>query len=567
MPDNTLFENLDVENFNEVDKFAYQTTEVQALVAEVNALVMSNEVLKEDLGQAMLALKVENIGWTNVIGGSGSVNDNGLSLENLQEVSNRCREYAAFTDLIKRGLALRASYIWSKGILIEGERRNLGKDGKPSAMGKPKAWATFYDTNETLFMNAESQQEIERLAGTDGVVLFAVPKRPSGRMMILGVHDVDRIALNPDKDDEVWAYRRKWNSRNIATGEVDVKFEWIITDKWDKGKLEVPKKIIDKDAKTGTDVSTEYVIVDVHVNRLNGWALGIPDAAAGLPYYREYNNFMKYGSDVAASMSKIIFKILNKSAAGAKQSAVNVMRPGGGGGQAASLGDGQDMQALNTAGRGYDFDSGRSLAARLASSLEVSVIHLLSDPGAAGSSYGSAQNLDMPTKRAMVLRQRVWEDAFRRIFKVVAPNEEIKIQFPPLEDPDMYREAQTRTMDWLTGLVHEDEMRQRIMDETRMKSLHEGFPEGVMLPNNEESLARHDIDTDGVDGGDTSKDSKGNARVEAASPDQGKRTGAGNAGYKDTRQDILSQTLVTAKMEMLEEKMNAILAVLEGNSK
>ena len=158
-----------------------------------------------------------------------------------------------------------------------------------------------------------------------------------------------------------------------------------------------------------------------------------------------------------------------------------------GAGGIAGIGTGNDLTALATAGKSYDFDALRPVAAMVATSLEVSVIHLLSDPGAAGSSYGSAQNLDLPTKRAVVNRQDLWGAFFERIVEY-ATGERVQVTFPTLDDPDPYREMQVVALGWNTGLLHKDEARSRVLRVGQFEALHADAPEETAIPGGEASL-------------------------------------------------------------------------------
>lgn len=549
---------LDESTLSEAEKIAYNTPEIQHLLMEVSNYQTRNESMEEALQGAMIALQVENIGWMGLF--QNGADDNGLHLDDLKEISQKCREYVGFTDLMKRGVELRVSYVWSKGVLfntasLEDSQVSTSRRGPKTNLSK------FFAANQNTLFSSDANKELERLAATDGNVIIAVHKNPSRPVMIIPIHQISDVAYNPNNDSDIWAYQRQWSHTDFRTGEKSLKKEWYVTDRWDTDEVPIPDKIGKDPDDVG--VNKDYTVVDIRVNRQVGWALGIPDAAPGLPYYKEYSNFMRYGSDVSEAMSRIIFKILNPSAAAAKKSATRVVTPGGGGTGAVSLGGGQDMQALNTAGRGYDFDSGRALAARLASSLEVSVIHLLSDPGAAGSSYGSASNLDMPTKRAMVSRQRTWIDAFERIIRV-ATKEEVEVQFPPLDDPDPYREAQVRAVDWASGVIHIDEQRHRIVSETQMQTFHDEAPDGVLLPNNRHSWERSDIDP--KEGPSNAAAGNGpEVKTSTASATQGRSTGAGNSGDHDLRDDVISDSLMAqANIMMLHSEMDELKALIEN---
>src|SRR5690606_32618220 len=122
---------------------------------------------------------------------------------------------------------------------------------------------------------------------------------------------------------------------------------------------------------------------------------------------------------------------------------------------------------------------------------------------------------DLPTKRAMVSRQNLWASYIERILKW-ATGKDVDVTFPPLDD-DPYRAVQALALIWNTGLVHEDEMRDPILEMGGITAKHEKAPENVLLPNNSDSWERADIDPSDDPG----------AGKQAASPDQGVSNSSG----------------------------------------
>jgi hypothetical protein len=341
--------------------------------------------------------------------------------------------------------------------------------------------------------------------------------------------EITGVFLNPDYAGDVWAYKRSWETLD-ANGKPDKREFWYYTDRY-----EGDRKTEIGDVGNKVPVAKDRTLIDQTFNSQVGWPLGVPDGLAAIVWARIYSELMTHGKVMTESLAKFAMKVTTNSKAGATNVGVK-LAGNGGSGQTAVIGSGQDLTPLSSAGKAYDFDGIRAVAAMVATSLEVSIVHLLSDPGAAGSSYGSASNLDLPTKRAMVSRQNLWGDYVARVIKW-ATGTDVEVSFPALDDADPYREAQISALAWNTGLVHEDEARPSMLKSANIQSLHPKAPDGVMLPNNEKSWARNDIDP---------KDDPGKVPATAASPDQGKGNGSGGTPgdvKNDNRTDTISQSL------------------------
>ena len=191
--------------------------------------------------------------------------------------------------------------------------------------------------------------------------------------------------------------------------------------------------------------------------------------------------------------------------------------------------DGMDVAALATAGRGYDFDSLRPVLAIVATSLDISVVALSSDPGAAGSSYGAGQLLDMPTMLAMEARRLIHAEFEEEILRWLGA-EDAKAWFSPLRDgAELYRELQAFMLPLLQGLYEPQEIRDRT--DSFMGWPKGTVPAGVLIPNNVNSLARRDVDVDSVTAAPTTP-----------APDQGAGNGVGGQG-NNSGNEVRNDTL------------------------
>lgn len=513
------------------------------------------EFVQEALPRVNAMLQVEDIGWLDMF--SGTVGDGdipGPDLDQVKEASALAREMSIGSPLIARGLDLRTSYVWSKGLVIDGEPDLFApSEGKRGPKGKKIDF--FRDPSvQRHLLSSEAHKDMEGAAFTDGHYILLGDDKTK-RLHPIPFSEITAVKLNPDYEGEIIAYRRTWTSYPKLGAPGVPKSVWYYTDTY-TGDRALPEDVSNVTSGPTPTVDTSKTVFVKSFNTMVGWPLGVPDALPALKPAKTYAEMVQVGLIVSKANAKFAYKAKSKTAAGAKNAAAQASNSNGVG-NIASLGDGNDLISIPQANRSYDFNGIRPIASLVATSLNVSVVHILSDPGAAGSSYGSASNLDLPTKRAMVSRQEEWVDFVQRVLRW-GTGESLRVSFPSLDDPDPYREGQLQTMVWNSGLVSPEESRPRMLSVAGITPLSEKAPTGVMLPNNEKSLNRRDIDADGEGG------SSGGTGVSstASSPDQGTRNGTGGVSdstAKDLRNEQMAQDLVDLK-----EQVTALAYFLEN---
>lgn len=505
------------------------------------------EIIQEALPRVQAMLQAEDRGWAELFSGTSGGDLPGPDLDHVKEASELAREMAFGSPLIARGLDLRTSYVWSKGVVIEGAPTTSKGDEVKRRGPKGKKETFFGDTTvQRHLLSSEAHKDMEASAFTDGH-FFLVGDDKTKKVHPIPLYEIDMVYLNPDYSGEVWAYRRTWTS--VEAGRDTTKSVWYYVDTYTgdrknpEGSNPMPKSQVDK----------EKTLFVKSFNTMVGWPLGVGDALPALKWARFYAEMVNDGRIVSKANAKFTYKAKNKTAQGAQNAAATASNARGVG-NIASLGDGNDLIAIPQSNRSYDFNGLRPIAAQVATALNVSVVHILSDPGAAGSSYGSASNLDLPTKRAMVSRQSEWVEFLQRVIKW-GTGEDLAVSFPSLDDPDPYREMQLVTMSWNSGVIHPEEMRDRTLAIGGFTPLETDAPEGVMLPNNEKSLNRSDVDTDSSGG------SSSGVSPTASSPDQGARNGTG--GVSDSTAKDLRNEALHEEISALREQVSALARFLE----
>jgi hypothetical protein len=508
---------------------------------EVARLIHENGELRESLAAVNRALALEDQTWERILGGS-TADYEGIGLDELQEISEQIRQAMVKSPMVNRGAQLRHSYVWSKGInlpVLPAQKPHTGPKNEADRI-HDRISST---TNQRYLLSSTAWEEMERAEYSDGN-FFLLGDNDTREVRRVPLKEITNFITNPDFEEEVWAWQRTWDSTD-RQGKREKMVVWYYADDCpalmkDRAKSQIQSAKVDH---------TKTFLVH-SVNRMVGWPLGIPDAVAIIAWAKLYSEFLKYGYVMSRALASIAFRATSPTKAGAQKAAVQFAQPRSAG-ETVVTGSASGLEAMPTAGKGYDFASGRPIAAMVATGVQVSIVHLLSDPGAAGSSYGSASNLDLPTKRAVVSRQQSWVAFFVRVLKWLGM-EDPKVSFPSLDEPDFYREVQSILLGWSTGLLHEDEVRARLLALLDIHTSKTEAPEGAMLPNNTKSILRGDID------GEPSNTS-------TASPSQGKNSPAGASGTDHvTRDDTIGESLRHLEVTELLRQVLAQLQALES---
>lgn len=511
------------------------------------------EQLAEALPRVQAMLQLEDRGWLEMTSGvTGNSDVEGPDMDLIKEASNTAREMVHGSPMISRGLDLRTSYVWSKGIVLEDASPESSTDSKRGRKSKKEKFLTD-NKIQRYVLGPEAHKDMEAAAFTDGHFFFLGDDRKrTGHPIPLS--EIDMVYLDPEYAGEVLAYRRNYKEYK-TDGNTVQHIVWYYVDTH-TGDRKNPQGSEQRDNNVTIRVDTEKTLFVKSFNSMIGWPLGVPDSLTALKWARLYAEMVNDGKVVSKANAKFVYKVKNSGPKGATNAAAKASSAPGVG-NVASLGNNNDLISIPQANRSYDFNGLRPIAAQAATAMNVSVIHLLSDPGAAGSSYGSASNLDLPTKRAMVSRQSEWVGFLERILKW-GTDRDIKVSFPSLDDPDPYREMQLVTMGWNSGTIHPEEMRARTIQIGQFTPDKTKSPQGIMIPNNSKSLNRADIDNDSA--GDSSS---GSVASTASSPDQGKTNNTG--GVSDSAaKDLRNESMDAFTANMLMERMEEISRQLEA---
>lgn len=393
-----------------VDAVESSTREQLALtVLELNAALNENEVLAEGLADVELAR--EDVGWIRLNAwGRQQFSRNGLTIS-----AELCRVMAASDPLIKRGLGLRAAYVFGDGVEIQ------AKDSKFEDLAG--VVSNHVDINVNTVFGSQAQVELERALGTDGNVFLAHFTKPTtGRVKVRSIPftEITERVCNPEDKDEPWFYKREWTATIIGNdGQRSEQQRKAYYPDINYRPRSRPKKI-----DNGVDVIWDAPVLHVCVNRLDGWDFGLGDAFAAIDWARGYSTFLNDWARLMKALSKYAWRVTGERASSAKTAATAIRKnvattgadspvrsPNASDAGATAVMAGANLEAIPKSGATIDAESGRPLAAMVAAALGVPVTMLLADPGQTGA-RAVAETLDRPTKKEFELRQRLWQRAY-----------------------------------------------------------------------------------------------------------------------------------------------------------
>lgn len=498
-----------------------------ALVEAYNTSQAEIATLRESLDEVRAMMAYDDRGWQNILGAWASGEHlEGLDLSEVQDIAAKVEPKVAGGSLPKRAVDLHGGFVWGRGCFIEGTE-------KPKGRGAPPAIRKFFTNrvNQESVFSDIAREELQKARFITGNVL-AVCNTKTKTVNRIPFKQITGIKVDPDFPENIIAYQRTWDTQDGTANSK--KTLWYYTSRFSGDR----KQTIKAESGRNVPVAQDQTIVDLRVNRQVGHVLGIPDALAGLLWSETYGRIISYGETVQESLAKILFRVTSKSKATAQSVGVKLSNFSGHGGTASLL-EGQELSAVSTAGKGYDYASGRPVAAMAAAAWNVSTADLLNDSSANGSSYGSAAALVPGNRNAMLLMQKEWADFYKTIFEVMGFDRP-RITFEPFEAPDQYRAMQALKLG--NDALSDEEYRRAALDILDIVGEASDIPEILKT-----------------------RTANATAAVQQASPDQGVANGSGGGGQgaNDQRNDTISQGEALRREMANEEFLNRFQALVE----
>ncbi|WP_242892462.1 hypothetical protein [Actinomadura litoris] len=387
----------------------YRSTGRAELATALAAERRNVDLLQESI--AGLEARMYEPGWQQLTSNAAVE----FSRDGLTQISAVCRVMAIKSPLIKRGLSLRASYVWGQGVEITARDPRVNKIVQEFLDD---------DGNRRAFFGPTAREQAERSLGTDGnlfIACFTNPRTGQVQIRVVPWDEITDVICNPEDKSEPWFYRHQtWSQVQTGDGLVDLPRVVYYPALGYRPAARVAR--IKDVAGADVEVRWDAPVVHVKVNALQGWKFGIGDAYAAVDWAQAYKDFLTDWATLIRSLSRFAWKLTSK---GSKQAAAKARlaqaptrdRTSGDpnhAGATAIMPPDQALEAIPKSGATIDSESGRPLAAMVAAALDVPVTMLLGDPGVTGA-RATAETLDTPTEMMAEQRRLVWAEAMQAI--------------------------------------------------------------------------------------------------------------------------------------------------------
>lgn len=421
-----------------------------------------SEILEESRRDWELrALQLEDIGWKRLTGEIDG--EEGFTLDSIKSVSKDLYDMVATSPLITRGVQLRHGYTFGKGF--------------ETVFGAKVLNSVFSDSyNYQALLSPEATERLlieDAAAGNAFHILIGTGK--ASQIVSIPLTQVTGVITDPNDSQRVQYFQRTW-----FVGEVEHKV-WIPLHRY-KSSLpkskKLPASVKSSSGEEPVKVAKDIVGFMYTGMRPAGWTFGIPTALAAKAWLVMYTESLQNNALLVKMLSQFAWKIVSKTGEGARTAGAAVASPKGVG-STASMTEGQDIQAVPR-GNDVNFNNVQPLAAMIASTFGVSVIALLSSPGATGGSYGAATTLDEPTLNVMSTLRSKLKAYIEEILNAIVPSaaEESYLSFPSMTTDADYRKVQALTIAYTTGALHQAEYRAAVKEIYPTPIDVEGLPTG-----------------------------------------------------------------------------------------
>lgn len=440
----------------------------------VDSLEMKLERFQESyLGQ--IALEIDNIGWKPL--GNVQATETGLNLKHVKEQAEIGMAMATINPLVKRGIAVRTSYIWGSGVKLN------YPDGSPYSktlrrvLGKTLAQ---FEVERTLAACGNLFFEVRGTGAQQRVRLIPIEHVNGGSANLYDQGVLDYILLTYDTWDKPTEGTPNLNNTSLGGNGTSHRVEeWIPTFEQEGS---TPSQI------DGIRVRNDRRIKHVAVNRMADWWWGVPDLYAVTSWVRAYKKYLEQCHMLNEAYAQIAFKASSRTRAGGERMASEMAANPGidpetgqplSVGATVAMGAGQDLVAMQT-GRPVDFSNGLPIAAMVAAGLEIPLQVMTSD-ASTGGSRSSDVALDEATKKAMQARQRMLDDELDDLASMLGLTD-FEIEWPRVGEEPLHRTLQALDVAGSTGMLYPAEWRDEIIKALGRDSDTEEPPSEDELP-------------------------------------------------------------------------------------
>ncbi len=170
------------------------------MLQELRQRDFDQEVLLERMAELELAL--EDTGWMRLLLNSAQE----FSRDGLQKIRELARMMFAKNPLIKRGVMVKALYVWAQGINVRAKNAQINQ-------ALQAFWDDEKNRSELTSHQARMLKEIDlQVDGQLYFVFFTRPRDGRVRVRTLPPDEVMEVIHNPEDAKDAWYYVRSWEA-------------------------------------------------------------------------------------------------------------------------------------------------------------------------------------------------------------------------------------------------------------------------------------------------------------------------------------------------------------------
>lgn len=381
----------------------------ETMLQELQQSNFSNEVLSERMAELELAL--EDTNWMRLM----LDGEQEFSREGLRKISELARMMFIKNPIIKRGVMVKALYIWAQGISVKYKNPDLNK----------VLQAFWDDPKNRVELTGHQAQMLKQVdLEVDSNIFFVFFPRPTdGRVRVrtLPFEEIVEIISDPEDAKTPWYYVRQWTEKGIAKdGRRITRSRKACYPDWKYKPVKKLTKI------SGMEVLWNSPVYHIKIGGMSNWKFGVSRIYAAIDWARAYKEFLEDVASLMRAYSRFAWKRITKGgkkAIAAERAKMATTLASGGAstetnpapvtGAMAFLGEGTDLQPMQLRGAAISAEDGRRFLLMAAAGLDLPETYF---GDVSVGTFATAKTMDRPTELGMKEGQTFWTDVLREIF-------------------------------------------------------------------------------------------------------------------------------------------------------
>lgn len=370
---------------------------VQTLSEELRGEQETSLLYQERLAELELAL--EDQGW-DLLGRGG---DREFTRDAVRLIARMSRLHYLKNPLIRRAVDVQSFYVWGQGVEMKAGSEGVDEVVRRTFMDRRNRQTLFGHQARTL---RESELQVE---GNLFVAAFTDGLTGAVQMRCLPAAQIDDVVSDPDDQDDVWYYRRRWSDGRGGTKTV------LYPALWHRPRP-MPATV------DGVPVRWDAPVLHVRVGGLLDMRFGVPEVYPALDWARAHKEYLEDWATLVRSLSRFAWQLTTKGRK-AKDARVRLnstlstdgqeTNPPPNVGSAFVAGENVSLEAIPKTGAQTSARDNKELRLQVGAAVGLPDTILSGDPDQ--GNLATAKTLDRPTELKFVARQEMWRSIYEEL--------------------------------------------------------------------------------------------------------------------------------------------------------